>query len=108
MLEVLKKHELTNVLAVTVRYFGGIKLGAGGLVRAYTKSVAESVLICQFSHLIKYITCSATISFDNIGVSEKYIRDTFELVNTTYDTHVHYEIKIKKDLFFFVINQPAC
>lgn len=40
MLEVLKKEELRNVLVIVTRYFGGIKLGAGGLVRAYTKGVS--------------------------------------------------------------------
>ena len=40
ILNVLKKKNLTNVLVAVVRYFGGIKLGAGGLTRAYTKSAA--------------------------------------------------------------------
>ncbi|MEN7431856.1 YigZ family protein [Chromobacterium sp. TRC.1.1.SA] len=48
MYNVLQHKRLTNVLAVVVRYFGGIKLGAGGLVRAYTQAVnaalAEAVL----------------------------------------------------------------
>ncbi|MGO4938156.1 YigZ family protein [Fundicoccus sp. Sow4_H7] len=43
MLEVLKRRELTNILAVTVRYFGGIKLGASGLIRAYSNSVSEAL-----------------------------------------------------------------
>lgn len=43
MLEVLKKNGLTNVLAVVTRYFGGVLLGAGGLVRAYSGSVAQAV-----------------------------------------------------------------
>lgn len=43
MLEVLKKNQLYDVLAVVTRYFGGIKLGAGGLVRAYSKSVSATV-----------------------------------------------------------------
>lgn len=41
MLDVLKKNNLTDVLAVTTRYFGGTLLGAGGLVRAYSSSVSE-------------------------------------------------------------------
>ena len=41
ILNVLKKEELNHVLAVVVRYFGGIKLGAGGLIRAYTKATTE-------------------------------------------------------------------
>lgn len=43
MLDVLRHHELEGVLAAVVRYFGGIKLGAGGLVRAYTDSVATAL-----------------------------------------------------------------
>lgn len=43
MLEVLKKEDLTNVVTVVTRYFGGTLLGAGGLVRAYTKGVVEAI-----------------------------------------------------------------
>jgi len=43
MLEVLRHHELESVLATVVRYFGGVKLGAGGLVRAYTDSIAQAL-----------------------------------------------------------------
>lgn len=43
MLEVLRHHDLEGVLATVVRYFGGVKLGAGGLVRAYTDSVAQAL-----------------------------------------------------------------
>lgn len=43
MLEVLRHQDLDGVLATVVRYFGGIKLGAGGLVRAYTDCVAQAL-----------------------------------------------------------------
>lgn len=43
MLEVLRKRGLHNVLAIVTRYFGGTKLGAGGLIRAYGKSVSEAI-----------------------------------------------------------------
>lgn len=43
MLTVLEKQELTNLVAVVTRYFGGIKLGAGGLIRAYAGSVAHAL-----------------------------------------------------------------
>lgn len=43
ILNVLQKKNMTNVLCVVIRYFGGIKLGAGGLVRAYTKSASEAI-----------------------------------------------------------------
>ena len=44
MLEVLRHQDLEDVLATVVRYFGGVKLGAGGLVRAYTDCVAQALL----------------------------------------------------------------
>ncbi len=44
MLEVLRHQQLEGVLATVVRYFGGVKLGAGGLVRAYTDCVAQALL----------------------------------------------------------------
>ena len=44
MLEVLRHQDLEGVLATVVRYYGGIKLGAGGLVRAYTDAVAQALL----------------------------------------------------------------
>lgn len=43
ILNVLEKENLTSILVIVVRYFGGIKLGAGGLVRAYSKSVREAL-----------------------------------------------------------------
>jgi uncharacterized YigZ family protein len=44
MLEVLRRQDLDGVLATVVRYFGGVKLGAGGLLRAYTDAVAQALL----------------------------------------------------------------
>lgn len=43
ILEILKKNELVNVLVVVTRYFGGVKLGTGGLIRAYAKSTASAI-----------------------------------------------------------------
>ena len=48
MLDVLKKNGLTNALAITTRYFGGIKLGAGGLIRAYSSSVSLALKDADF------------------------------------------------------------
>lgn len=45
--EILKKYQVTNVLCVVVRYYGGVKLGAGGLIRAYSKSASEVLKIAS-------------------------------------------------------------
>ena len=107
MIEVLKKHDLTNVYSVTVRYFGGIKLGAGGLVRAYSKSVAESILLADFSSLVPYSNITLTISFDLIGVIEKFVRDNYILLETKYDSKVNYFIKIKNCDFDEFVNKVS-
>lgn len=94
MIEVLKKHNLTNVLNVSIRYFGGIKLGAGGLVRAYTKSCSEGVKLSSSTTLVKLAEVEIIINFNDIGKVEKYLRDNFSLLNTSYSTHVHYTVEI--------------
>ena len=50
MLDILKKNNLSDVLLVVVRYFGGIKLGAGGLVRAYAGAGSEVIKLCCFGN----------------------------------------------------------
>ena len=54
MLNVLKKNEMENIVAIVTRYFGGIKLGAGGLVRAYSKSVLETLSIAEIVDMELY------------------------------------------------------
>ena len=71
MLTVLEKQGLTNVVAVVTRYFGGIKLGAGGLIRAYSGSVAHAieeigrVEIKELAGLIVKLTYSQYQVFSN-------------------------------------------
>jgi uncharacterized YigZ family protein len=92
MLEVLKKHALTNVLAVSVRYFGGIKLGAGGLIRAYAKGVAKNVEAATFTTLKTIIEVSLSIPFDEIGHVEHFIRKDYNLLDTSYTNEVIYTV----------------
>ena len=65
LLELIKKKKLENVLIVSVRYFGGIKLGAGGLVRAYTNSgnlVLDKAQVVEVEMINKYLlTCDISI-----------------------------------------------
>jgi putative IMPACT (imprinted ancient) family translation regulator len=68
MLDVLRHQDLEGVLATVVRYFGGVKLGAGGLVRAYTDSVAQALLQAQKVPIIKLqqLRCSAPYALEGI------------------------------------------
>lgn len=68
MLDVLRHQDLQGVLATVVRYFGGIKLGAGGLVRAYTDAVAQALLTADKIPLIKqnHLACSVPYALEGM------------------------------------------
>lgn len=63
MLEVLRHQDLDGVLATVVRYYGGIQLGAGGLVRAYTDSVAQALLKAEKVPVIPMTTLCCVMPY---------------------------------------------
>lgn len=63
MLDVLRHQDLEGVLATVVRYFGGVKLGAGGLVRAYTDSVAQALLGAERIAIVKSRTLHCAVPY---------------------------------------------
>ena len=63
MLEVLRHQDLDGVLATVVRYYGGIPLGAGGLVRAYTDSVAQALLQAQKAPIVRRMTQRCVVPY---------------------------------------------
>ena len=63
MLDVLKKNNMTNILAVVTRYFGGILLGAGGLVRAYSSSVSECLKLAKLYDTKLQAKFTLTVSY---------------------------------------------
>ncbi len=68
MLEVLRRQQLEQTLAVVVRYFGGVKLGAGGLVRAYTDAVAQALLTADKTLLTRHIEGTCLLPYALEGV----------------------------------------
>ena len=68
MLEVLRHQDLDGVLATVVRYFGGVKLGAGGLVRAYTDSVAQALLTARKVPIVRSQILCCTVPYALEGV----------------------------------------
>ena len=60
ILHVLQMNNLTNILCVVIRYFGGIKLGAGGLVRAYTNSFVKALGKYSFTFCSSFSICLST------------------------------------------------
>lgn len=90
MLQALKNSHLQDACAVVVRYFGGIKLGAGGLVRAYTRSVAEAVLKAPKVKPIKGKIYSLSFSYDLIGKLDYLLKDCCMILDKQYEEQVTY------------------
>ena len=74
MLTVLTSNHLTDVVAVVTRYFGGIKLGAGGLVRAYSEAVAHAVATVGTRRVELCTLLGIDADFANIGTLENSLR----------------------------------
>ena len=96
MLNVLDKEEIINVLAVTVRYFGGIKLGAGGLVRAYSKSVRDAILASEAVDVVKGYRMNVTISYD-MQKNLDYLLKNYVIVNKQFNDKVIYTVLLPID-----------
>lgn len=96
MLNVLEKESMINVLAITVRYFGGIKLGAGGLVRAYSKSVREAILTADVVYVEEGFLVEIDISYDEQKKLDYILRD-FEIINKQFLEGVKYVVLIPKN-----------
>lgn len=74
MLEVLRRQDLEGVLATVVRYFGGVKLGAGGLVRAYTDAVAQALLTAHKLSLQKIVALRCTVPYALEGMVRRELQ----------------------------------
>lgn len=104
MLEVLKVKELRNVLAVVTRYFGGTKLGAGGLIRAYSSSVAEAIEHIGLVEGKLQQEMMITVDYSNHGKVEHFLTNhpEYTLTNTEFSDTVTLSIMVdEKDVPLF-------
>jgi uncharacterized YigZ family protein len=74
MLSVLHQKELNNIVVIVTRYFGGIKLGGGGLIRAYRTSVLEALEEVELLEDISYSTLSFEIDPLQLPQYENFLR----------------------------------
>ncbi len=91
MLECLDRNHMQDIIAITVRYFGGIKLGAGGLIRAYSKSVSHALSSAQITKKQWMEKYEIRFSYDLIGRIDYYFREhCLEILDKAYDEEVCY------------------
>ncbi|ALS00108.1 ABC transporter [Enterococcus silesiacus] len=89
MLEVLKKQELINVVAVVTRYFGGTKLGSGGLIRAYSHAVSHALAKIGLVEGKLQQEIRLTINYPNLGTLQHFMEHKpYTLQDTIYGEQV--------------------
>ena len=97
ILNVIEKENLNNILVVVVRYFGGIKLGAGGLIRAYTKSVTEALKITNQVELIKGKKIEIEFNY-NDEKQINYILNNSKIIDKIYNETIKYIVLIENNI----------
>jgi uncharacterized YigZ family protein len=98
MLEVLRHQQLEGVLATVVRYFGGVKLGAGGLVRAYTDAVAQALLHAQKLPLQRTLQLACTVPYTLEGMVRRELQDAGAMLgDVRHNTLVEIAFSVKED-----------
>ena len=97
ILEVLKNKKLFETVVAVVRYFGGVKLGAGGLVRAYSSSAAENLDGADIRSLEMCKEYQITVDYTGIDGVQKYLAtNECELLYTDYGEKVGFIVAVKK------------
>jgi len=96
VLEMLKKENISNLVVVITRYFGGVKLGTGGLIRAYTQSAKSALEAGGVIEMKAYQKLSVTLSYTLNGKYENFImgHDSVLVDETKYTDQVEWDLYI--------------
>ncbi|MBV7296196.1 YigZ family protein [Corynebacterium sp. TAE3-ERU12] len=95
MLDVLAGSGMTNIAAVVVRYFGGVKLGTGGLVRAYSDAVSEALAKVEVHQRRRWELREVSVDIADAGRIEAELRaGGFEVVDTQWHQQVTHRIAV--------------
>ena len=94
----VKKKNINNVLAVVIRYFGGIKLGAGGLVRAYSKCASNLIDDSRKSLLLEGFECRISFKYDEISIVDNLVNSSkCRIIDKSFQEDVKYTLIISND-----------
>lgn len=91
MLEVLRKNNLTDTVCVVTRYFGGVKLGAGGLIRAYSSAVSKTIKKVGIIVRKNMQVFKITANYSQIGILDS-ILSNYDIIKRTFLDKVYYEV----------------
>ncbi|KQL36771.1 MULTISPECIES: YigZ family protein [Bacillaceae] len=98
MLEVLKKQGIKDTVVVVTRYFGGIKLGGGGLIRAYGKATTEGVTAAKVVERKLHHLMKVSIDYNWLGKVENEVRNSeYPLKDINYADSVEVHVYVKAE-----------
>ncbi len=97
ILKVLESNHLTNVLCIVVRYFGGIKLGANGLIRAYTKATANALKEATLKELIDGYNIDITFNYQDVKNIDYLLKD-IKINHKSFKELITYNLDVNNDL----------
>lgn len=103
VLDVFKKNDITNFVCIVVRYFGGIKLGAGGLVRAYSSSASLALKEAGIKPIIKYCLLELIFSYNYLNIIENKLKQ-YEITNKFFSTNVSINVLIPESEYNTLVN----
>ena len=90
VLEVLKGSGITNIIVLIVRYFGGTKLGTGGLVKAYTEAAQKAIRSLPVEELVAKISFKINLTYDMYDQIMKILKScSAEIKEPVFDTQIH-------------------
>lgn len=96
ILNVLEKNDLNKVLAVVIRYFGGIKLGAGGLVRAYSGSVSECLDKVRIVNMVDGFEIMIKFNYDDSKLIDYLLKD-YKITKKEFSNDITYVFEISNN-----------
>lgn len=96
ILNVLESNKLDNILCIVVRYFGGIKLGTGGLVRAYTKSVTETLSKTKLNNIVIGKKIIISFNYDKVKHIDNILKN-IDIKNKIFNDKTIYEFELSNE-----------
>ena len=103
ILNVIEGNDLVNVLVVVIRYFGGIKLGPGGLIRAYSNTAKEVINKSTLTDLINGLVASITFTYSN-EKEVNYLLKNSIIKSKEYEQNCTYIIETTKEILDSISN----
>lgn len=104
ILKLIEVNDLNYILCVVIRYFGGIKLGASGLIRAYSNSVNEALKLTQIIELNEGKIIQIEFHYDKIKSIDNLLKDVL-IISKDFDNNIIYEFKIENNAYIEIYNE---